>query len=434
MQFRTPLSVAAILAVCLFTNNVYGQPAHRPAPEDYIPGWHNWQPGYGEPTDYEAPHDAPTFKDNGAILIPDTSHENKEDIGASFHTNHSVLFLAASTTASPSGESPQSLRSIYSLPSSGGGSGTIVIVDAYDYSTALNDFNVFSKTYGLPVETSTNATASANKVFQVVYANGRKPSQNGGWNQEAALDIEWAHAMAPNAKIVLMEANSASFTDLYNAVAAASRVAGVKEISMSWGASESRTQTQYDAYFQQSGIVYFAASGDTGGVVIYPGSSPYVVSAGGTTLNFNSAGTFVSETGWNGTGGGKSAYEPLPSYQSALKTKLGASRGVPDYSFDADPYSGVAVYDSTPYNGMSGWMVFGGTSVSAPALAGIVNSAATARGSFATSSVAELTTIYKNLGTASFRDITSGVAGKNTCTVGWDFVTGVGSTLGLLGK
>src|SRR5205823_6185722 len=113
-----------------------------------------------------------------------------------------------------------------------GGSGVIAIVDAYDYPTALNDFNVFSRQFGLPVETSSSATASTNQVFQVVYASGRKPRTNGGWAQEAALDIEWAHAMAPNAKIVLVEAASNSFANLFNAVDVASSIAGVKEVSM----------------------------------------------------------------------------------------------------------------------------------------------------------------------------------------------------------
>ncbi len=456
--------ITAILAVC----TSFGAPEAIPAsPEDYTPGWHNWKTGYGEPTAQEGPHGAPEFKDNGAILVPDTSLSKEKAAGESSHTNHSILFLADTTTGSPSGLTPAEVRTVYNLPSTGG-SGIIAIVDAYHYPTALNDFNVFANEFGLPTETSTSATSSSNKVFQVVYANGRQPSTDGGWSQEAALDIEWAHAMAPNAKIVLVEAASSSLADLFQAIQVASKISGVKQISLSWGTSEFRSQTSYDSYFQSqtttksstpgrngmpgapgmlnkgattttsssgsTGIVYFAASGDTGGVVIYPGSSPYVVSAGGTTLNYDANGNFLSETGWSGSGGGKSAFEAIPSYQSALKAKLGSYRGVPDYSFVANPYSGVSVYDSTAYNGMSGWMVFGGTSVSSPALAGIVNTAATVSGTFAASSVAELTKIYGNLGTSAFRDITSGTAGTFSCSTGWDFVTGVGSNQGLNGK
>jgi len=486
MKKLNALFAGVILAMALLAQNVEGQSI--PSPFDYVPGWHNWKPGYGEPAPGEGNHDYPEFKDNGAILIPDTSL-SKSRTGDEFHTNFNILFLADTTTSNPSGLTPAEIRSVYNLPSTGG-SGIIAIVDAYHYPTSLKDFNVFANEFGLPVETSTNATASTNTVFQVVYANGKQPTADGGWSQEAALDIEWAHAMAPKAKIVLVEAASSSLADLFQAIKAASQISGVKEISLSWGTSEFRTQTTYDSYFQAattttssstnngpgnsgpggfgpgnngpagfgpgsfntkgvvansaatttsstSTIVYFAASGDTGGTVIYPGSSPYVVSAGGTTLNYNTSGAFVSETGWSGSGGGKSAYEAIPSYQSsisALKTKLGNYRGIPDWSFNANPYSGVSVYDSTSYNGVSGWMVFGGTSVSSPALAGIANLAATTRGSFSADSATELALIYKNLGTANFRDITSGTAGSYSCATGWDFVTGVGSTLGLTGK
>jgi subtilase family serine protease len=165
-------------------------------------------------------------------------------------------------------------------------------------------------------------------------------------------------------------------------------------------------------------------------VTIYPGVSPNVVSAGGTTLKLNSDGTRKSETGWSGSGGGPSKYEKIPTYQSGIASIVGKQRGVPDFSFDADPNTGVAVYDSTRCQGMSGWMVFGGTSVSSPSLAGIVNAA----GKTTLSTMAELTTIYGGLGTSYFYDVLSGTAGRNTAKAGWDFVTGVGSNNGLNGK
>jgi subtilase family serine protease len=240
--------------------------------------------------------------------------------------------------------------------------------------------------------------------------------------------------MAPGAKIILVEAASNSFSDLFAAIAKANSLPGVREVSMSWGGSEFRGESGYDFRFQQPGIVYFASSGDTGGATIYPGASPYVVAAGGTTLHVDSSGNLLSETGWSGSGGGKSKYESRPSYQNSVQSIVGLSRGVPDYSFDADPNSGVAVYDSTRYQGLSGWLVFGGTSVSAPSLAGIVNVAATARGTFQMSTSGELSLVYSNLGSANFRDITGGTAGAFSCATGWDFVTGVGSTIGLVGK
>ena len=242
--------------------------------------------------------------------------------------------------------------------------------------------------------------------------------------------------MAPSARIILVEARSSSFADLFQAVDVASNLVspngtGLGEVSMSWGGSEFSTEASNDSHFTRVGIVYFAASGDTGGVRIYPGVSPNVVSAGGTRINRDAAGNFVSETGWSGSGGGPSAFEPRPGYQNGIGTIVGSKRGAPDYSFDADPNSGVAVYDSTSCQGLVGWLVFGGTSVASPSLAGIVNLA----GHFFSNSNAELTTMYTDpLQSADFRDILSGTAGSFSAKAGWDFVTGIGSNQGTLGK
>lgn len=378
---------------------------------------------------------------SGTILVPDSTVEHPADVGHKAHTNH-VVFLrdtAQGIGSAPSGETPQSLSTqVYALPdpsTSGTGSGTIVLVDAYDYPTAENDLNVFSQTFGLPQTCATGTSPCVS--FQRIYASGSQPRLNCGWAQEASLDIEWAHAMAPHANIVLVEAASSSFSDLFNAVDVAvdtiRRSGAGGEVSMSWGGSEFRSETLYDRHFTPTGatVVFFAAAGDTGGVNIYPSVSPYVVSAGGTTINRNTTGQFVSETGWSGSGGGASQYEPRPAWQQGIAKIVGSRRGAPDFSFDADPSSGVSVYDSTSCQGYSGWMVFGGTSVAAPSLAGIVNSA----GKFYSSSTSELTTIYSNMPNAlDFRDITSGMAGSHSAGPGWDFVTGVGSNQGLNGK
>ena len=364
-----------------------------------------------------------------AILIPASSIELPGDVGHRAHTNHLIKFdHNARHGGAPSGETPASLGVVYNLPSSGGG-GVIAIVDAFDYPTAENDLNVFSTQFGLP------ACTTANGCFKKVFASGLQPSANCGWSQEAALDIEWAHAMSPNAKIVLVEAATNSFVDLLAAVdVATSQVqagpGGRGEVSMSWGGSEFFTETAFDSHFQGSGVVYFAASGDTGGTNIYPSVSPFVVSAGGTSVNRDGGGNFVSETGWSGSGGGPSAFESKPTYQSGV-AGTGATRSAPDFSFDANPNTGVSVYDSTRCHGASGWLVFGGTSVSSPSLAGIVNLA----GLFSPNSQMELSTIYGNRTNASdFRDIVSGSAGSFSCGVGYDFVTGVGSNQGLNGK
>ena len=363
-----------------------------------------------------------------AILIPASSIELPGDVGHRAHTNHLIKFdHNARHGGAPSGETPASLRSVYNLPSSGGG-GVIAIVDAFDYPTAENDLNVFSTQFGLP------ACTTANLCFKRVFASGVQPQVNCGWSQEAALDIEWAHAMAPNAKIVLVEAATNSFVDLLAAVdVATSQVQagpGKGEVSMSWGGSEFFTETAFDSHFQGSGVVYFAASGDTGGTYIYPSVSPFVVSAGGTSVNRDSRGNFLSETGWSGSGGGPSAFESKPTYQSGV-AGTGATRSAPDFSFDANPNTGVSVYDTTRCHGASGWLVFGGTSVSSPSLAGIVNLA----GLFSPNSQMELSTIYGNRTNASdFRDILTGSAGSFSCSAGYDFVTGVGSNQGLNGK
>ncbi len=366
-------------------------------------------------------------------LIPDSSVERREDIGVRAHTNHLIVLSADTPGDTPGGLSPATIRQVYQLPPAGG-AGLIAIVDAYDYPTALKDFNIFSRQYGLPVEASRDVTGQGNRSLEVIYAAGVKPEQDGGWNEEEALDIEWAHAMAPGAKIILVEARSSNAGDLFAAISVASSIPGVREISISWGSSETRREAELDPYFEHAGIVYFAASGDTGGRVIYPGTSPRVVSCGGTTLNFDGNGDFVGEQGWSGSGGGTSRFELRPVYQDPIQATVGNARGVPDFSFDADPDSGVSVYDSTSYDGMAGWMIFGGTSVSAPALAGIVNSAAIARGGFEPGSFSELGLIYSNMGSGCFRDISEGSAGAFECQPGWDFVTGLGSALSLAGK
>ncbi len=373
---------------------------------------------------------------HGNVLVPESSVPLAADRGLNAHTNHLILLRQNPGTpfgglGPGGGMTPGQIRSFYNQPSTGG-AGAIAIVDAYNYPTALNDFNVFAAQFGLPREPSTQATASTNTIFQVVYATGSQPKNNGSWSQEAALDIEWAHAMAPSAKIFLVEAASNSFSNLIAAVDVASKLPGVAEVSMSWGGSEFSSETSNDSHFQVNGVVYFGASGDTGGAVIYPSASPYVVACGGTSVATDSGGNFVNETGWSGSGGGPSAYEPKPSYQVGVAQTPASTRGVPDIAADADPNTGVSVYDSTSYRGLSGWLVFGGTSVATPLCAGIAN----VSGSRYSSSYQALTSIY-NLAVTSpgvdFRDITSGTAGSFSCLIGWDFVSGNGSPLGTVG-
>ena len=371
----------------------------------------------------------------GNVFIPESSQRLAADCGLRAHTSHVILapdavgtLPSAAGSSLPWGENPTSIRAVYDLPSTGG-AGVIAIVDAYDDPHAAQDLAVFSNMFGLPTCGTTNG------CFRKVYAKGVVPAVNCGWAQETSLDIEWAHAMAPNAKIVLVEAASNSSTDLMQAVSVASSIVspsgtGFGEVSMSWRMQEFPSEVSYDSYFQQRGVVYVASSGDVGGQRQYPAVSPRVVAAGGTTIHRNASGTFTGETAWSGSGGGPSAYEARPHYQDFLVAKVGSRRGAPDIGFDADPNSGVAVYDTTPCQGLSGWLVFGGTSVAAPALAGVFNLA----GHFYASSNIEQSTFYSNVGTANLRDIIVGTAGAFSAGPGWDFVTGVGSVKGVAGK
>ncbi len=382
----------------------------------------------------------------GYVLTPESSIEQPEHHGVRAHTNYKMFVPnAGMASAQPSleapaqtggppyagyfYETPASLGCVYQLvsPVTGcnpnavsanptGGAHAIAIVDAYHYPTAASDLSVFSSQFGLP---------QAN--FQLVFANGRQPRVNADWNIEEALDIEWAHAMAPSAKIYLVEAASSNFSDLLQAVSAANSLvssAGGGEVSMSWGGSEFSGETSYDSSFTQSRVVYFASSGDSPGV-IWPSTSPNVVSAGGTSLSRNpTTGDFQQEMAWQSGGGGPSVYETRPAYQNAISAIVQKQRGTPDVAADADPSTGVWVY-AYPY-----WYIVGGTSVAAPVWAGIVNSA----GGFSAMTEAELTTIYANHATT---DIIAGSCGPNQGYLagpGWDFCTGLGSPLGERGK
>lgn len=303
-----------------------------------------------------------------------------------------------------------------------GGTRMIAIVDAYDAPKAASDLAKFSTQFGLP---------AAN--FQTVYASGKKPQYDAGWELEESLDVQWSHAMAPEAQIVLVEAASNSFADLMVAEDMASKMvnaAGGGEVSNSWGGSEFSGEKAYDSHFVKQNVVFFASTGDSPGT-IWPGTSPDVVAAGGTTVRRNPlTGQFLSEYPWDAAGGGVSGVEARPSYQSKIASLVGNLRGVPDLSFDSDPITGVWVLDTNA----GGWYILGGTSVASPSLAGIVNSA----GSFHASSNAELAVIYGNLGvTADFRDVTAGYCGPYagySAVAGWDFCTGVGVVNGKVGK
>ena len=206
-------------------------------------------------------------------------------------------------TTSPTGLSPATIKSVYNFPTSStaGAGKTIAIVDAYDDPTAESDLAVFSSTFGLPACTTANGCFT--KVDQTGGAN--YPRKDAGWALEISLDIQWAHAIAPGAKILLVEASSNSFANLLAAEDYAK--AHAQYVSNSWGGSEFSGESSYDSHFAQSGVSFFVSSGDSGLPAQYPSASPNVISVGGTTLNFSGS-NFASETGWSGSGGGCSVY------------------------------------------------------------------------------------------------------------------------------
>jgi len=318
-------------------------------------------------------------------------------------------------SSSPTGLSPGTIKSVYNYSASltAGAGKTVAIVDAYDDPNAESDLNVFSQQYGLPACTTTNGCFS--KVNQT--GGSSYPRKDAGWALEISLDVQWAHAIAPGAKILLVEASTNSFANLLAAEDYAKVNAGY--VSNSWGGSEFSGEASYDSHFLRSGVSFFVSSGDSGTPADYPSASPNVISVGGTTLNFN-GGTFVSETGWSGSGGGCSVYENAASAQSSFsqygQVNCGGRRATPDVSLDADPASGVSVYDTVRYQGQAGWFRVGGTSASSPMWA--------ARSAASSAAVVNAAYVYGN--SITYRDIIVGNNGANALA-GYDLVTGRGS-------
>jgi subtilase family serine protease len=413
-----------------------------------------------------------------SVTIPPSSFANPSDAGVRSHTNIQIGPLHGGTPEPNGGppypglfyEDPASLACIYGLVQTfdmacnpnnlrlnnpSGGSKAIAVVDAYDDPNALSDLTAFSAQFGVPLPTK----------FSVVYAPpgappgtgqcssgpGTQPGQDptGGWEVEESLDVQYAHAMAPQATLYLVEAQSNFDIDLYCAVSIASNLvaqAGGGEVSMSFGSGEFSQETLFDSILTTPKVVYFASAGDSPGVS-YPAASPNVVSVGGTSTDRDPvSGSFLVETNWQVAGGGPSAVEPRPAYQRSIQNIVGNSRGTPDMALDANPTTGVWVLDDfvvpefgTTLCGAAGlpptpcYLIVGGTSVSSPTLAGIVN----ASGNFASSSSAELTALYGDPGGA-FNDIRPG----GSCgpymgysvTNNWNFCIGLGSPDGYLNQ
>jgi subtilase family serine protease len=327
-------------------------------------------------------------------------------------------------TAAPTGYGPPQFQTAYSLPSATAGSGqTVAIVDAYDDPNAESDLAVYSSQYGLPACTTANGCFK--KVNQTGGSNPPRPDH--GWALEISLDVQIAHAICPNCKILLVEASTNYLSDLSVAEGYAAGHANV--VSNSYGAKEFSGETSYDGAYNHPGVPITVSSGDSGYGVEWPAASPYVTAVGGTTLNLNANNTRASETAWNGSGSGCSSVEPQPSWQNFLQPGC-THRSVADVSADADPNTGAAVYDSYGYYGQKGWFQVGGTSLSAPLIASVYalagNGAATVYGS------------YPYTHTSSLYDVTQGSNGRRCspsylCTAGpgYDGPTGLGTPIGV---
>lgn len=323
-------------------------------------------------------------------------------------------------SALPAGLSPDQVKTAYDLPKTGG-QGIIAIIGAYDDANIEKDLGVFDKQFNLPACTTANGCFTKHLLG--------KAAANAGWAMETSLDVEWAHAIAPQAKILLVEAPTPSGQNLLNAIDYAVRQTGVVAVSMSWGGAEFPEETTLDNHFLSVNgtITFFASSGDNGAGASWPAASPNVTAVGGTKVALAANGSCRAETAWVGSGGGISAYEKEPDYQKNYSIAQAKGwRAIPDVSYNADPTSGFSIYRTTG-SSKKGWYMVGGTSAGAPQWAAIK----------ALGLSADNNKFYDDKDSSRngnfFRDIKSGSNGDcgYFCQARghYDYVTGLGSPL-----
>ena len=376
-------------------------------------------------------HPASTATTGTPGQVGATGFANPEPARSGISQPLSVPARHAASASAPPGYAPALIRSYLGLTGQGRGQ-TIAIVDAYGDPKIAADAQTFSQQYGLPGVCGAGGQAGDCFTLDVARPGGTA-STNGDWDLETSLDVEWAHAIAPRARIMLVESSDASLGAMFRAVRVAA-AAHPAAVSLSWGGGEFSDETFYDRYCAVSATVCVAASGDNGHPGIYPAASRYAIAVGGTSLTLGSGGSVDSEVAWSGSGGGRSWFEQIPPSQRPVVS--GDRREFPDVSYDADPATGVAVYDSVPYQGQAGWWQVGGTSLGAPSWSAILADADQLR---ATAGNAPLTgagfgaqrALY-GLSSAEIADITAGPA-NGFCPVGclagpgYDEVTGIGS-------
>ena len=413
-----------------------------------------------------------TFEVDGALADLPTARLSREVV------SQRLADLAKTRTASATGDSsapltttlvgavytPAQIRAAYglsALPAVGaavtaaqaaalGAGQTIYLIDAYHDATALSDLNAFSAKFGLPtcvnvaVATTTSklATPPSSCTFSQVHAttsgtmSATVPAYNATWAPESKLDVQWAHAIAPLARIVLVEMPDAMSTSILGANLLAAKL-GPGVVSMSFGSTEAGWAPTVDSYFAGTGMTFVAAAGDSGAQVLWPAVSSNVLAVGGTGMNWS--GTTRTELAWAAGGGGMSAYEALPAWQSGVKPAGGtalARRAVPDVAFNANPMTGEYVALTLP-GAATVWNAYGGTSIAAPQWAGIIAVANAIRASNAKPALGDIhTVLYKSIaavpGTyaASMGDVIDGTNGTcATCRAGagFDQATGWGT-------
>jgi subtilase family serine protease len=322
-------------------------------------------------------------------------------------------------TSTPNGYGPTDLQSAYNLSPTAGGGATVAIVDAYNDPTAVSDLAFYRSTFSLPA-----CTTASGCLRQVSQTGGSKlPRTNAGWATEISLDLDMVSAACPSCKILLVEASSASFTNLGAAVNYAASQ-GVAAISNSYGGSDTAQLSAYN----HRGIAITASSGDGGYGVEAPASFGSVVGVGGTTLRRDTSPRGWTETAWSGAGSGCSAYNAKPSWQTSATQCL--NKAVADVSAVADPNTGVAVYDTTPYQGRTGWQVYGGTSVASPIIASVFAMAGKTADYPASLLWANPTDLFDVIGGSN-----GTCAPTVWCTAGkgWDGPSGLGTPIGTAG-